>query len=304
MRVNPRDIICDKPLVLIFTTSTTWLEKYHDQIIQFSCVLWYFQDQDFFIKESFSTYINTKVNIDGWAIAYHNITRRMIEPYGYMLDYLHKILFFFRNADVVVWYNLDFHVNMLKYEAFNLWVEIKWVKKNFYDIMEISSNIMKIRNPDWIWYKNPSLKETYKYLFNVDIAPIRDSRANLKNITECFLKLFETGQLNNYDKFTKLESLYSVISINDNVFTYKEDKNIINNTWEKSQFDDWYDEDWYDKNWYDIEWYDRDWYNEDWYDEDWYDRDWYAKDWYDRDWYDRDWYDEEWFNRDWIAREY
>ena len=121
----------------------------------------------------------------------------------------------------IISHNVDFDINVIKNELYrinknDIIDEIN--KKKLICTMKEMKNIMKIKNITNRYYKNPSLKELYKYATKKDITNEHNSKHDVINLHEALILLYQNNifiinDIINYDKIENNKNIENIESI-------------------------------------------------------------------------------------------
>ena len=186
--------------LFFFDTETTWTNPWVDHIIQFWGIYWILDEntKEFKQETSINQLINVDVRIPEEATAIHWIKNEDLIWYEYIDEYIYEFLSYLKKADLVVWHNVTFDINMLKWETDRIWIPFDYNKLKLIDTMKSSTNITKIASPKW-WYKWPKLIELYTHLFWHPFENAHDAMADIQATKDCFIKLFNDFEYENWE---------------------------------------------------------------------------------------------------------
>jgi DNA polymerase III epsilon subunit-like protein len=181
--------------VLFFDTETTWVWK-ADAIIQI-CILFGEIDNDwiFYEKVKINQLINSEQPCGQIAFSIHWITKEQISKFGYMWDYLPKIMACFEEAEYIIAHNTSFDYRMLMSDImkFDSKYESELKRKKQICTMKWSKKYCAIINNGRL--KNPKLAELHQILFNKWFNNAHDAFADTVACRDCFMELLKLGEI-------------------------------------------------------------------------------------------------------------
>lgn len=171
--------------LFFFDTETTGLNS-DDQILQFWGIYWDFDWADFYEENRINQYINVTKEISPMAESIHGINKNKIQEFWYIDSYIDEILSYIKNADYIVWHNLDFDIKMVKQECNRIGKGFDWKNIKMFCTMQNSIDIVNLP-----WKKRPKLTELYRCLFNKDFDNAHDAMVDVKATKDCFIELIK-----------------------------------------------------------------------------------------------------------------
>lgn len=178
--------------LFFFDTETTGTDPKVNRIIQFWWIWWEYDYQNNVFSETrrINQYINVDVEIPKEVTKITWITNKDLMKYWYINNYIEEFLINLKNADYVIWHNIEFDKNMIIEEAKRCNIKfdsnnIKWI-----DTMKTTTDLVKIPNKNWPYkYKWPKLQELYKFLFNRNFSWAHNAMNDIFATKDCFCYL-------------------------------------------------------------------------------------------------------------------
>ncbi len=179
--------------LFFFDTETTWLDS-DDQILQFWAIYWSFDGKEFHEEHRMNQYINVKKKSRPEAEKVHGISKKTVEKFWFLKDYIDEFLEYIDKSDYIIWHNLDFDVKMLEQECDRIGKGIDWWRKTLFCTMKSTTDIVRISDSKW-WYKRPKLQELHKHLFWKYFEDAHDAMADIEATKNCFVELIKSGEV-------------------------------------------------------------------------------------------------------------
>ena len=178
--------------LFFFDTETTGTNPKVNRIIQFWWIWWEYDYQNNIFRETrrINQYINVDTEIPKEVTKITWITNKDLIKYWYISNYIEEFLVNLKNADYVIWHNVEFDKNMIIEEAKRCNIKFDSNKIKWIDTMKATTDLVKIPNKYWPYkYKWPKLQELYKFLFNRTFSWAHDAMNDILATKDCFIYL-------------------------------------------------------------------------------------------------------------------
>jgi len=152
-----------------------------------------------FNEKELHDYIIKKENFNIENSQFHGITNEISMEKGIEFnEAFEKFYESLKDVTHIIAHNTEFDINVIKSELFrrNKHYIIEEInKKTILCTMKHCKEIVKIKN-QYNRYKNPSLKEIYKFAFNKDLENAHNSKYDVINMHAVIKKMYEDNILN------------------------------------------------------------------------------------------------------------
>lgn len=181
--------------IFVFDTETTWFIDKKDSslkkqphIVQFSWILWEYENWIFTEEARIDEYINPWVPIPYASSQVNNIYNIDVQDKKSIEYHIDDMLYYINTADVIVWHNIEYDEDMVKIELKRLEREYDYKPNQIVCTMKTTVDFCAIR---WNWerFKYPKLGELYKTLFWEYFVWAHNAIVDVENTLKCFLEL-------------------------------------------------------------------------------------------------------------------
>lgn len=155
----------------VFDTETTWFSvkwwtiEEQPYIVQFAGILWETSAQKGFEEiERVNFMIKPRISIPFSASQIHWIYDKDVENAPYIETVMNDILRYLNTSDAVVWHNVEFDEEIIRWELARLWRRWDYQPNKAVCTMRSTTDYCKLQ---WrgFSFKPPKLNELHKFLF-------------------------------------------------------------------------------------------------------------------------------------------
>ena len=155
----------------VFDTETTWFPvrwgsiEEQPYIVQFAWILWDVSAANWFVEiERINYLIRPRISIPFSTSQIHWIYDKDVENCPYIEEVINTILKFLNTSDAVVWHNVEFDEEIIRWELARLWRSWDYQPNKAICTMRSSTDFCKLQ---WrgFSFKPPKLNELHKHLF-------------------------------------------------------------------------------------------------------------------------------------------
>ena len=152
-----------------------------------------------FDEKEINDYIIKKDNFNIENSQFHGITNEISLEKGMVFDDVFDIFYNkLKTVNYIIAHNINFDINVIRSELFRrdkIYIIEELEKKTLLCTMKHCKDIVKIIN-QYNRYKNPSLKEIYRFCFNKEIENAHNSKYDVINMHAVIKKMYDDNILN------------------------------------------------------------------------------------------------------------